>query len=203
MVSEKIDLLAAALCSFQSELQDVEKNSENPFFKSSYADLSAIWGAVRPLLSKHGLAVSQIGDGTNLKTLLIHNSGQFIEGSIALLTKDQTMQSLGSAISYARRYGLSAILGVSQKDDDGNEASHSNIHSKVNVPISPGDVVVPFGKDKGRKIKELPDIAHRENLKYWKQRLEKDHKQPDGALAMFLEATEAWLEQAMEEDIPQ
>lgn len=174
MMSEKIDLLASALCAFQGELQDVEKNSENPFFKSSYADLSAVWSAVRPLLNKHGLSVSQFGimtpDGPACSTTLMHKSGQWMCGEIPLITKDGTMQSMGSAISYARRYGLSAILGVTQADDDGELASKPAPKAGNAPPVKafamPGEYVIPFGRSKGQKMKDI-SLMDFEGLKAW------------------------------------
>lgn len=175
MQSEKIDLLASALCAFQGELQDVEKNAENPFFKSGYADLSAVWNTVRPLLLKHGLSVMQRGlvvqdQGTFLETVLMHKSGQWAAGSIPLLTKDGTMQSMGSAISYARRYGLSAILGVTQADDDGELASKPAgkiLSAPPAKPFAmPGEYVIPFGRSKGQKMKDI-SLMDFEGLKAW------------------------------------
>lgn len=172
MMSPQIDQLAVALCQLQSELEDVERNSENPFFKSGYADLSAVWKAVRPLLCKNGLSITQVGNHADdgLETILMHKSGQWISGTVPFLLKERTMQSLGSAISYARRYGLSAILGVSQKDDDGNAPTQPEKKTPVNTTgvntpsqtaaaqglDKPGDHVITVGKKyAGMKIKHL------------------------------------------------
>lgn len=128
--SDSINELAAALVIAQPAFETAKMDSVNPFFKSKYADLGAVWDAVREALRENGLTVSQfpdaIGSEPALTTILIHASGQWISGTYPLIVadKDHTAQGFGSAISYARRYGLSAVLGViADTDDDGNAAS--------------------------------------------------------------------------------
>lgn len=131
--SESIVKLAAALCAFQSEVENVKKDATNPFFKSKYATLDSIWDEVRPLLKKHKLALSQFpsGDG-ELTSILLHESGEYIEYSAKMSIKEQTPQSQGSSISYMRRYAMSSILGiVTEEDDDGNAASKPNNQAYV------------------------------------------------------------------------
>lgn len=125
--SEQIGELAAALSKLQGEMKGAEKDSKNPFFKSSYASLESVWEACRPLLAKNSLSVVQTmgylhDAGPTLVTTLLHSSGQWIAGEQPLCAKSATPQDLGSAISYSRRYGLSALLGVIQSDDDGESA---------------------------------------------------------------------------------
>jgi len=126
--SESIVELAKALNKFQKELRPAKKTSENPFFKSTYADLAAIWEAIREPLTKHGLAIVQTMDyseaGTPLiETVLCHTSGEWIGGALPVKPVKDDPQSLGSAITYARRYSLSAMLGlVTEEDDDGEKA---------------------------------------------------------------------------------
>lgn len=127
--SESIENLAKALAKFQSEITNPTNSADNPYFKSKYAPLNEILNLVRPLLSKNGLTVVQApaGDGSNITitTLLMHESGEWIEPEPLILKADKaTAQGAGSAITYARRYALSAILGISSEDDDdGNHAS--------------------------------------------------------------------------------
>lgn len=128
--SENIQELCAALVKFQSEVKAVKKDAENPYFKSKYADLSSIWDAVRKPLSANGLAVIQTNQGDLegktiiLDTVLLHSSGQWISGTMTMTPTKTDPQGLGSAQTYARRYGLSAILGIAtEDDDDGNAAS--------------------------------------------------------------------------------
>jgi hypothetical protein len=125
--SEKIEALALALVQVQGNLKPAIKDSKNPFFKSSYADLTSVWEACREQLAKNDLAVFQgceTHDGSDfLTTTVMHKSGQWIKSEIRLLLTKQDAQGMGSAITYARRYSLAAAIGIVQDDDDGNAAS--------------------------------------------------------------------------------
>jgi hypothetical protein len=127
--SDSIKSLAKALAAFQAEVKNPANTADNPFFKSKYAPLQDILNLVRPLLSKHGLSILQIpsGDGEKIiiTTMLMHESGEWIESCPLVLKADKpTAQGAGSAITYGRRYALSAVLGISSEDDDdGNQAS--------------------------------------------------------------------------------
>jgi len=125
--SETINELAAALSKAQGQIKGALKDSANPFFKSKYADLASVWDACRAQLSENGLAVVQATcdspTGISVVTQLSHSSGQWIRGHLTLEPKDKTPQGYGSAITYARRYALAAIVGVAPEDDDGNAAS--------------------------------------------------------------------------------
>lgn len=125
--SEQINELATALAKAQGEITGALKDSANPFFKSKYADLASCWDACRLPLSKNGLAVTQFpmteATETFLVTILMHSSGQWMRSSLEVRPKDDTPQAMGSALTYARRYALTAVVGVAQVDDDGNAAS--------------------------------------------------------------------------------
>src|SRR5215216_5617054 len=123
--SEIITKLAAALAAFQGEVENVKKDSTNPFFKSKYASLENVISTVKPLLAKNGLAYSQLPNGENeLSTMLMHSSGEWIGATAKMTPKDSSPQAQGSAMSYMRRYALSALPGLAtEDDDDGNEAS--------------------------------------------------------------------------------
>lgn len=128
--SEQIDKLAAALAKAQGALTSAPKQKTNPHFKSKYADLPALWEVSRKVLSDNGLALLQLPrhvpeGGICIETVLTHSSGQWIadDGLFVPATK-QDAQGYGSAMTYARRYSMGAILGlVSDEDDDGNGAS--------------------------------------------------------------------------------
>lgn len=126
--SESLVELTKALIKFQSDVEAVPKTATNPFFKSKYAALPGVVEAAQPLLTRHQLAVTQIidhdGEHDVLVTMLLHESGEWIEGRGLLhLVKDDP-QAHGSATTYGRRYGYMAILGlVADEDDDGNKAS--------------------------------------------------------------------------------
>ena len=122
--SPEIDKLAASLAKAQSELEGAKKESTNPFFKSSYADLHAVIKAAFPFLSKNGLSVSQgneiVPGAICVTTLLMHSSGQWLRSKIKLPLSKVDAQGVGAAMTYGRRYGLSAIVGIAQFDDDAN-----------------------------------------------------------------------------------
>ena len=124
--SESLDEIFTALSIAQSEIKGALKDAENPFFRSNYADLEAVWEAVRIPLCKNGLSVIQTTGHEEGKlvlcTRLAHASGQWVEGTTPILMAKQDPQSMGSAISYARRYALAAMVGVYQTDDDGEGA---------------------------------------------------------------------------------
>ena len=142
--SGKLEKLATALAKAQSEIVGARKTSKNPFFKSDYADLFEVLEATRPILSKHGLSIVQTNDGVEIigstaflhvGTMLMHTSGQWIRSFIPLpIESPVNCHKLGSAMTYGRRYGLSAMVGIAQMDDDGNAATEG---SKTPKEIAP------------------------------------------------------------------
>ncbi len=128
--SESVGALMAALSAFQKNVPAIAKNKENPAFRSKYADLSTIISTVTPVLEANALAFTQTfgrseGGDAVLTTLLVHHkSGEWIEDTATLVLEKATAQGFGSAGTYARRYALSAMLGIAvDDDDDGNAAS--------------------------------------------------------------------------------
>lgn len=135
--SEQINELAAALAKAQGEMRNAGKNADNPYFKSKYADLGEILNTVKEPLAKYGLAITQLYDGMSGKdisvtTMLMHSSGQYIANTGNYPATKQDIQGVGSAITYARRYSLAAMLGLAQEDDDGNAACQQP--QKVTAP---------------------------------------------------------------------
>lgn len=120
--------LAAALVAFQAEAPKIALDSTNPHFKNRYASLAGIMEAVRPPLTKNGLAIVQqptvLESGMPaLRTTLLHSSGETLSDVMPLAVDKPGPQALGSAITYARRYSALAILGlVGDEDDDANSA---------------------------------------------------------------------------------
>ena len=148
LTSPEIDLLAAALAKAQAIMGGALKDSTNPFFKSKYADLESVWQACRKTLTDNGLSVVQGSGfraecGTFITTRLLHSSGQWIEGELPVVAKEPTPQGMGSAITYARRYALAAMVGVYQTDDDaeaahGRQAGHTtNPRSEPEYKVDP------------------------------------------------------------------
>ena len=129
-MSATIGSLAAALAKAQGEMSAAQKSSDNTYFKSKYADLSECWESCRGPLSKNGLAVIQTteikdGDaiGVVVNTTLAHSSGEWIRGTLFMPLAKKDPQAVGSAITYGRRYGMSAIVGIVADDDDDCEAA--------------------------------------------------------------------------------
>nr|WP_294525800.1 ERF family protein [uncultured Rhodopila sp.] len=149
--SSSIASLAAALSAAQGEITGARKDSTNPFFTSKYADLASCWEACRAPLAKNGLSVVQTiarGEPVRIEwetknektgeiqsfavdtvetvviTTLMHASGEWIRSPLPMIPRDASPQGIGSAITYGRRYGLTALLGIAQVDDDGHGASH-------------------------------------------------------------------------------
>ena len=124
--SEQINELAAALAAAQGMMENAIMNRTNPHFKTKYADLAAVLNAARKPLSANGLAIVQtIGDGV-LHTRLLHTSGQWIASEHPLPMSGRP-QEIGSALTYARRYSLSALIGIAADEDDdatGAEKAH-------------------------------------------------------------------------------
>lgn len=135
---KKMNELVKALAAAQGEFTDIAKDKTNPHFGQKYASLDAIITATRVPLAKHGLAVStRFGDGC-IEALLLHASGeQLSSGPVPLIVQKNDMQGLGSATTYARRYALSALLGIApDEDDDGNAAAQAAPKQEAKKPAS-------------------------------------------------------------------
>lgn len=126
--SESIIKIIPALLKCQGKIETVEKNADNPFFKSKYADLNSLISACKKILNDNEIVVLQPISGDVVKTVLYHTSGEWISSSTRIVSKtDTNPQDQGSAITYARRYGLQSMLFMSAEDDDGERATdHKN-----------------------------------------------------------------------------
>jgi len=125
--SGELNALAESLAKAQGVMVPAKKGAENPFFKSKYADLASVWDVCRGPLSENGLSIVQAiavpapGE-TILQTILLHTSGQLIVSSYPVKPVKDDPQGMGSAITYARRYALMAMIGIAPEDDDGESA---------------------------------------------------------------------------------
>lgn len=145
--SDTIEALATSLALAQAEIAGANKDSENPHFRSKYADLASIWEAIRGPLTKHGLSVVQsprlVGGGENtwlveVETTLLHKSGQFLSDIFAVPVSRPDAQGVGSALTYARRYTLAAVVGVAPDDDDGEGAvARGSAEASERKPLPP------------------------------------------------------------------
>jgi 2-methylisocitrate lyase-like PEP mutase family enzyme len=199
--SEQINELAGALAKAQGALDDAEKAATNPHFRSRYADLAAVRDAIRVPLSSNGLSYVQMARGdtgaVEVETMLMHSSGQFIADTLRLPVLQNTPQAFGSALTYARRYSLMAMVGIaaSEDDDDGNKATER-------APMGP-PVVVSTGRPDAakepavsskaigmaREVKDLKSIADIEAFKktgefqsFWHEANAVDRKHVVGAV---------------------
>jgi len=122
--SESIKELASALCKTQLLLENATKSADNPFFKSKYADLSEVLSCVKAAAMDKGLSFTQMpsyNDGVvSVETMIMHESGEWISSVCSSPAPKLDPQGIGIAITYLRRYSLSAVFGLAQEDDDGN-----------------------------------------------------------------------------------
>lgn len=178
--------LAASLVAAQKEMKAVGKDAVNPHFKNRYASLDGIIETVRPILAKHGLTVIQGAEnpvtdpdgslcGFAVETMLVHESGEWLSSAVLMPLTKADAQGAGGALTYGRRYGLSALLSLAtDDDDDGNVASTPRAASpqRANSPASTNGAQpatsrgasgsaatmkpMPFGKMKGKLLGDLP-----------------------------------------------
>lgn len=126
--SESIGKLAESMSKAQASLKSAPFNRVNPHFKNRYADLTSVIDTARKPLSENGLTFMQFvscsGPVVSVETVIAHSSGEWISGTLSLTASKPDPQGVGSAITYAKRYGLCAALGISaDDDDDANDAS--------------------------------------------------------------------------------
>lgn len=125
--SDSITELLKALSAAQGKFPAFKKDSINESFTSNYADLATVISATKGTLAENGLSISQMPgsdkDGTYVETMLGHQSGEWMMSRLQIQVDQRDAHGIGSAISYARRYALLAMLGVAAEDDDGNEAA--------------------------------------------------------------------------------
>jgi len=149
-----VDKLAVALAKAQRAMGNVVKDANNPYYSSTYATLASVWDVIREPLTENGLSVVQLmqpgQDCVILQTILLHESGQALSSYYPVrptrTSKDHkadgavmndTPQGWGSAITYARRYCLMALVGVAPEDDDGEAAMPRKKHEPAKVEHKP------------------------------------------------------------------
>ena len=151
--SESIATLAAAFAKAQAAMEGAKKDAVNPFFKSKYADLGEVWRVVKEAFAPHGLSVIQLPetsptDGTvTLTTTLLHESGEWLSGTMPVRVAKDDPQGVGSGITYARRYALAGLCGVvAEPDDDGEGAQgrgNANGHRAPEPATAPTPAPAP------------------------------------------------------------
>jgi hypothetical protein len=158
--SESLKELALALTKAQAAMTGAKKDSNNPFYKTKYADLSSVVDAIKPHLTANGLSYVQFPctndkDEVGVETMLIHASGEWLRGDpFYVPVNKQDAQGFGSAITYCRRYSLQSACGIAPEDDDGNAAAAAK-------PMSGSDAVIQRIKDaKVDAAQETKDAFH-------------------------------------------
>jgi len=137
MQSLEIGKLAEALSKAQMLIKGAKEDCKNPYFKSDYADLTSVWKACRAALTENGIAICQTMDTEQerivLVTTLLHASGQWIKSKLPVILTKNDPQTLGSSLTYTRRYALAAIAGVCPmgEDDDGEEAMRDSREKSI------------------------------------------------------------------------
>ena len=136
--SESIAALSKALTQVQGSVEGAVKGKVNPAFKSKYADLTSVWEACREPLVMNGLSVVQfpgemIDNRMTLTTQLSHESGEWMRCTLSIPLTKADAQGYGSAVTYARRYALAAVVGVCPEDDDGNAASRGTARNDAKI----------------------------------------------------------------------
>jgi len=180
--SQDIKEIASALFIVQSNLEKASKDALNPHYNKKYADLASVWDACRDALIKGEITVIQAPglDETGtafVETMLLHKSGQFIKSRAASKPTKQDPQGIGIATTYLRRYGLAAMLGITQEDTDGHDDRGAN--TDKTSPVKPA-VKATRGVE---AIKQIDQVASGDTA--------------DGLLGeimciQFLEELEAW-----------
>jgi hypothetical protein len=172
--SENVDKLASALLKAQQAIKFAAKDSKNPHFKNSYADLESVIDAIKGPLNDAGIVFLQSpspsDDGKlHLTTRLMHESGQWMEDTAVAPLPKQDPQGFGSTLTYLRRYSLSAITGLYQADDDGNAGSciqqkptaqARQAQPEPEIPQSPADVAMAEQMKAARDTSELVKIMN-------------------------------------------
>lgn len=156
--SDNINELATALAKAQGAMRFAIKDANNPFFKSKYADLSSVVEAIRDALANNGLSYMQHLAPSEkhevcVETIILHASGQWIScGTLTVPVSKHDAQGFGSALTYARRYSLSAAVGVVADDDDGNAAAQAAPKAAAPKPVA--KAVPPAVKAKAEEIQK-------------------------------------------------
>lgn len=157
--------IAAALAVAQAQMGKAIKQSDNPHFRSKYADLGAVMDACMPALNANGIAVVQPPyddeTGRYVKTVLYHDaSGESLECRVPLIVAKNDMQGYGSAVTYARRYGLMAMAGIAPEDDDGNAAAKNPPRSVSAEQFTTlRDLIEDAGADTGKFLKAFGAVS--------------------------------------------
>jgi hypothetical protein len=197
----KASSLSAAMAKAFAKIEAATKSANNPHFKSKYADLGAVIDAIKPPLIEHGLFFTQRShpaeNGVSVETVLHHEGGEELSlGTLFVPANKQDAQGFGSALTYARRYGLMTAFGVPAEDDDGNAAARSTPRAAApanNAPVpvtdeqrdliqqlAPGAGKTLQGICEAYRVTTIKNLTHSQAEKLI-ERLKADTKEPANA----------------------
>lgn len=184
--SDTISELATALAKAQGAIRGASKDSVNPHLKSKYADLASVWQACREALASNGLSIVQLpmdagANAVGLTTILLHTSGEYLQSDYSAPLAQNSAQSIGSALTYLRRYALAAMVGVAPEEDDGESASQAPVREMR--PASP-----PVQQPRQTVVKPAAPATAKPSR--------------DRLLALILDRTQEVLELGLEVDLP-
>ena len=205
--SDKIDQIASSINQLQKQVLEIEKSEENPFFKSKFAPIENSWRKLREPLTMTGLSIVQFPSLSNgipcLTTRLMHISGQYMEADYLLNPSKNDPQGMAGAITFARRNALNAITGIVAcgEDVDGNDAIINPQNVTAAAPGNAGEYIIPVGRDKGRKVKDLSAMERDGATKYWEDRARKENRTLTGDVATYVAACKQYAIDVVSEDI--
>jgi len=196
ITSENIDKLALALCKAQNAMTGAKKSEKNLFFKSKYSNLESVIDAISEPFAFNSLCFVQgaeFNEGRiSVKTRIIHSSGQWIESDTVLPPTKNDAQGYGSAITYARRYGLQSLAGVPSVDDDGNAAVEHQAESVVlDTEMLEKIRTIESGEELKAMFKSLPEKVAQAYLKPFRDARSRIEHDKDVKLAKYLEEDKA------------
>lgn len=142
ITSEKVDKVLPALYALKKELKPMTKDSKNPFFKSNYLELPDLLDNLEPLVESNGLVLTQAnvhrhGDEYIVSRLSHYESGQFVESEYKIGFVEDA-QKQGARSTYGRRFSLKGLIGLSERDDDGNTATGKKVEETKPAPRTSG-----------------------------------------------------------------
>jgi len=160
--SPTLGKIGLAMSKAQIRIRGAVKDSSNPYFKSSYADLASVWDACHEAINENEIGIFQLpsteGNKVTVVTLLVHSSGEWLMSELSMTAKQGDPQAIGSLITYCRRYALGAMAGVCPVDDDGEAAMGRTEKAK---------------KDDSGISKKAQEAAHKKNVEDAKKACEK------------------------------
>lgn len=166
--SDSLSKLAPAMAKAQAQIGAAKKTSRGNYGK--YADLSSVWEACEEALRANGLSVLQgfscEGSDGSLWTMLLHESGEYVMGTCPLVLGKRDPQGIGSATTYYRRYGLAAMLGITQEDDDAESAMpsrHAPVRAKE-ATAAKAQVAADDGRDWATELAEATSLEDLEAI---------------------------------------